>query len=192
MKPWRLGLLCVWAALCACPGSKDSAGGSVRLDKLGVSLKIPGDFQPVPENKLADMEKAGVTVLPVEPFTVIPRYGYAHGSGKGIIIISELRFGEGVTPQKYPMDNIFIYRNNLAAWFGVDEINNEDIQSGDITTVLLAMTFTEGGDDISLFKGLCYIYPRRFFMIDLYVFNSRITAADAAGFQNMFYSIGLL
>jgi hypothetical protein len=109
------GILCACIAFCStCPASKNS-GGVVRLDTLGVSLQIPANFRPVPEDQFTGMEKAGATVLPIALFTAIAQYGYADDSG-----------------------------------------------------------------------------PRRFFMIDLYVINSQVTAEDAAGFQNMFYSIGLL
>ena len=54
------------------------------------------------------------------------------------------------------------------------------------------MVFTESEGDISLLKGLCYKYPDQFFMIDLYAVNAKITREDALGFQNLFYSIGLL
>jgi hypothetical protein len=197
MKRWSWGPLCVCLVFCfGCSGRKNAAGiderGMVRLDKVGVSLQLPKGFQPVPEDRLGDLERVGVTVLPVQPFTALPRYGYADKSGKALMIVSELQFSEGVTPRKYPMDNLFIYRNNLAAWFDVDEIQHEEIEGGGITTLLLAMSFTEGEDTISLFKGLCYAYPQRFCMIDLYVINSRAGPEDAAGFQNMFYSIQFL
>ena len=89
------------------------------------------------------------------------------------------------------MDNIYIYKKNLEEFFGSGEIQYEEINSGDITTILLAMAFQEGDEEISLFKGLSYKYPDQFFVIDLYVVNSKVAAGDAFGFQNVFNSLGI-
>jgi hypothetical protein len=152
---------------------------------------LPENFQPLPQEKLKEAETLGATVLEVTPFTVIPQYAYIESSGKGIMVISELQFSEGVSPEKYPLDNIYIYQKNLEKHFASGEITSEEINGNEVTIVLMAMTFQEGEDDIALFKGLCYVYPERFFMIDLYVFKDKVTGADAANYANVFYSLGI-
>ena len=173
-----------------CLREKNKAdSGSIKLPRLGVALQIPENFKPLPQNSFNDMEVPRTTIIETEPFTVIPLYAYEDSSGKGIIIISELKFNEGFTPENYPMNNIFLYKRNLEKFFKVEELTSEEIHGKDITTVLLAMVFE--GEDISLFKGLCYYYPERFFMIDLYAVNSKITPDDAFKLQNIFSSLGI-
>ena len=186
--------------LCICPVlfsgcfSKkiDTNPSSMQLSRLGVTLQIPENFQPLPQDRFKDVEVPRTTIIEAEPFTVIPLYAYAEISGKGIMIISELKFNEGFTPEKYPMNNIFLYKKNLEKYFKVEEITSEEIYGKDITTVLLAIMFEEEEEeDFSLFKGLCYYYPERFFMIDLYLLNSKITPDDAFRLQNIFSSLGI-
>jgi hypothetical protein len=186
----KRGLVCICAILCAaCAPQKTEAGlDRVSLPPFGVSLQMPRGFKPVPPERLRDMETPAA--LAAEPFTAVPHRGYADSAGRGIVIISELRFTEGLTPEKYPLDNLYLYQKNLEALLGAGEITSEEI-GGDISTVLMGMTFTEGESEISLFKGLCYKYPDVFFMIDLYAVNAKITREDALEFQNMFNSIGL-
>jgi hypothetical protein len=188
-----LCVLCVCLAFfSACFLKKNTPdSGSTKLSGLGVAVKIPESFRPLPQSQLKDVQALGATTLDVEPFTVVPMYAYADQDGKGVIVISHLQFSEGAVPRRYPMDNIFIYQKNLEAYFGAGEISNEEINGQHITTILLAMIFQEGDDGISLFKGLCYYYPEKFFMIDLYVVNSNVTFDDAAGFQNIFYSLSV-
>jgi len=170
---------------------KEADTGSVQLSGLGVTFKLPENFQPLPKDKLAGMEALGATALEVEPFTVVPLYAYAESSGKAVLVISELKFNEGGEPEKYPLDTVYIYKKNLEAHFEVDEISHEEINGQEITTVLLAMSFDGEDGGVSLFKGLCYKYPDRFFMVDLYVTNSKITSKDAFGYQNIFNSLGI-
>ena len=111
--------------LCVClfffPGcfSKNNKedSGSVKLSQFRVSLKIPENFQPLPGEQFKDFETLGATLIEVEPFTVLPHYAYADRDGKGILIISELKFSENSVPQKYPVDNIYIYKKNLETFF---------------------------------------------------------------------------
>jgi len=187
-----LYFLCVCLALFSgCFLRKNTSdSGSTKLSELGIALKIPESFQPLPQIQLKDIETLGATTLDVQPFTVTPKYVYAD-QDKGVLVISQLQFSEDAVPRRYPMDNIFIYKKNLEAYFGAGEITSEEIDDQHITTVLLGMMFQEGEDDISLFKGLCYYYPDKFFMIDLYVVNSKVTTDDASGFQNIFYSLSV-
>jgi hypothetical protein len=187
----KCGLLCICAILCAACSPKKTAAdsGRVKLPQFGVSLQMPQGFKPVPQERLRNMETPAA--LAAEPFTAIAHSCYADSSGRGIIIISELRFNEGFTPEKYPLDNLYLYQKNLEALLGAGEITYEET-GGDITTVLMGMTFTEGENEVSLFKGLCYKYPDVFFMIDLYVMNAKITKEDALVFQHLFNAIGLL
>jgi hypothetical protein len=151
---------------------------------LGIALEIPENFQPISEELFSELE---LIVIEIEPFTRTIQHAFVESSGKGILIISELEFIEGVSPERHPLDYINIYKRNLAAHYGVEEIIGEEIHSNDITTVVLAMIF--GDNDYSLFKGLSYVFPNRFFMIDLYVFNTNVTRDDAIGFQNVFNSL---
>jgi hypothetical protein len=170
---------------------KEADTGTVKISGLGVAFKLPENFQQLPKDKLSDMETLGTTALEVEPFTVTPLYAYAETSGKGILVVSELKFNEGSEPEKYPLDSVYIYKKNLEAHFGVEEISHEEINGKDITTVLLAMGFEDEDGGLSLFKGLGYKYPDSFFMIDLYLNNSKVTSKDAFGFQNIFNSLSV-
>jgi hypothetical protein len=186
-----LPLVCL-LLLSGCFLKKKEAGtGVVKLSGLSVTMKLPENFQPLPKDKLGDMAELGTTVIEAEPFTVTPLYAYFESSGKGILVVSELKFSEGSEPEKYPLDSVYIYKKNLEAHFGVEEISHEEINGKDITTVLLAMEFEDENGGISLFKGLSYKYPNQFFMIDLYVTNSKVTSKDAFGFQNVFNSLGI-
>jgi hypothetical protein len=175
----------------ACSSKKDTADPSVKLPKLGISLKLPKSFQPLPQEQLGDMERLGATILAVEPFTVIPHYAYMESSGKGILIISELKFEEDAVSSKFPMDNIYLYKKNLEMYFASGRISSEEMGSNEVSTVLMAMMFQEGKDDIALFKGLCYVYPDRFFMLDLYVIKDKAVTDDAVDYINIFSSLGI-
>jgi hypothetical protein len=183
--------------LCMClaffPGcflkKKAVDSGSIKLAKFGVTIKLPENFQPLPNETIKHMDTLGATVLEVNPFTVIPQYAYIDSSGKGIMVVSELQFSEGISPEEYPMDNIYIYQKNLETYFASGEITSEELGGHDVTTVLMAMMFQEDGEDIALFKGLCYVYPGCFFMIDLYVFKEKVTGIDAPNYANIFYSL---
>jgi len=168
-----------------------SDSSTVKFDKFGVAMKLPENFQPLPKDKLGETNAMVFTVIDAEPFSVTPLYAFFESSGKGILVVSELKFNEGTGPEKYPLDSLYIYKKNIAAHFNVEEISHEEINGKDITTVLLAMLFEEEGGDISLFKGLSYKYPDRFFMIDLYVTNSKVTPKDAFGFQNVYNSLSI-
>jgi hypothetical protein len=187
-----ISLLCFCLLFSGCfLKKKEAETSSVQLPKLGVAFKLPENFQPLPKDKFGDMEALGATLVEVEPFTVTPLYAYAEQSGKGILVISELQFSEGSEPEKYPLDNIYMYKKNLEAHFNVEEIKHEEINGKDVTTVLLAMLFEDEEGGISLFKGLSYKYPDQFFMIDLYVANSKAASQDAFGFQNIFNSLSI-
>jgi len=191
MKYAYLPLVCI-LFLSGCFLKKNASDpGSVKLAKFKVSMKLPENFQPLPQERFRELETLGATVLEVNPFTVIPQYAYFDNSGKGIMVVSELKISEGVSPEKYPMDNIYIYQKNLETYFASGEITSEEINGKDITTILMAMMFQENEDDIALFKGLCYVYPSRFFMIDLYVFKDKVTGIDAANYANVYYSLGI-
>jgi len=189
----QMVLLCVCLALFSGCFFKKKAtdSGSVKLAKFGVTMKLPENFQPLPKEGFKDIETLRETVLEVAPFTVIPQYAYIDSSGKGVMVVSELQFSEGNSPEKYPMDNIYIYQKNLETHFASGEITSEELDGKDVTTVLMAMMFQEDGNDIALFKGLCYVYPNCFFMIDLYVFKDKVTSADAANYVNAFNSLGV-
>ena len=162
-----------------------------KFSKLGVAMKIPDNFLALPQDILENIETLGATVLDVEPFNVNPLYAYADNSGKGIIVVSELKFQEDITPERYALNNLNIYRNNLENYFAAGEISSEEMGNDDITTVLMAMAFQEEDDDIFLFKGLNYKYPNLFFMIDLYVINKEISKDDVFGYINMFNSLAV-
>jgi hypothetical protein len=165
--------------------------GAEKLSKLGVVVKIPQNFQALSQEQLAEIGMLSATMVDAEPFTVNPLYAYADASGRGLIIISELEFMENIAPERFPMNNIYLYKKNFENYLASGEIGSEEIGDDDITTVLMTMVFHEDGDDIYLFKGLNYIYPDRFFMLDLYVVNKEITENDAAGYINMFDSLGI-
>jgi hypothetical protein len=131
----------------------------------------------------------GATVLDVEPFTVNPLYSYADNSGKAVIIVSELKFRDGIAPEKFALNNLYSYKKNLETFFNAGEITSEEMGSADITTVLLAMVFQEDDNEIFLFQGLNFIYPNLYFMIDLYVINREISHNDAAGYTNLFNTL---
>jgi hypothetical protein len=164
----------------------------VQFPKLGISLKIPEGFEALSPEELQSAELLGATVVPVEPFIVLPRHGFRDTSGKGIIVISELRFTEPDKAEIYPMSNLYKYQKNLETYFGAGEIKNEEQTGFNISFILMGMLFNEGGDDVSLFKGICYKYPEQFFMIDLYAINAKTVKEDALAYQNMFYSINSL
>jgi hypothetical protein len=163
-----------------------------KFPKLGVQLKMPENFSALPQEVLGDIEKyGGATALDVEPFKVNPLYAYADNSGKGMLIISELKFIDDFTPEKFAINNLLIYKNNLEEFLNSGEIRSEETGNDDITTILLAMVFQEEDEDIYLFKSLNYIYPNLYFMIDLYVINREITQDDIMGYINMFDSLCL-
>jgi len=165
--------------------------GVIKLPQLGITLKLPKNYQPLPPEQLENVEMFGMTVVEVEPFAVVPCYAYAENSGKGIMVVSQLQFREGHEPEKYPMDNIYIYRKNLETYFASGEITSDEIGSKDVTTILMAMMLEEDGDDIALLKGLSYVYPDRFFMIDLYAIKNKNSVTDASNYMNTFLSLGI-
>jgi hypothetical protein len=186
--------LCV-IALTACFLKNDGKATEetpVQFAKLGISLKIPKGFEALSPEDLQNAELLGATVVPVEPFVVLPRYGFWDTSGKSILVISELRFTEPDKVEVYPMSNLYEYQKNLETYFGAGEIKNEEKTGFNISFILMGMLFNEEGDDISLFKGICYKYPEQFFMIDLYIINAETAKEDALAYQNMFYSIDSL
>jgi hypothetical protein len=63
-----------------------------KLSKIGISLNIPKNFEPLPPEELEDIGKIGATIVPAEPFKVIPQYSYREASDKGVLIISGLQF----------------------------------------------------------------------------------------------------
>jgi len=184
-------ILCACTVLfSACFSKKDKAGPNVeKLPKLGVSIKLPENFTALPQELLKDIQTMGATVLDVEPFTVNPLYSYADNSGKGIIIVSELKFKDDVTPEKFPLNNLYNYKNNLENYFNAGKISSEEMGNADITTVLLAMVFQEDDDDIFLFKGLNFVYPNLFFMIDLYVINKEVSQSEAVEYTALFTTL---
>jgi hypothetical protein len=183
--------------------------GVTKLPQLGITLKLPENYQPLTSEQIksvdmfgateADVqeyltdlvEMLGATALDVEPFAVIPHYVYAEQSGKGILVVSELQFRENAEPEKYPMDNIYIYQKNLETYFASGEITTDEIGGKDVTTVLMVMMLEEDGDDIALLKGLSYVYPDRFFMMDLYAIKDQNTVSDASNYMNAFLSLGI-
>jgi len=189
-------LICV---LCACLiffsgcffKKNPADSGATKLPQLGITLKLPKNYQPLSAEQLESVETLGATTLDVEPFAVVPHYAYAESSGKGIMVVSQLQFREDAEPEKYPMDNIYIYQKNLETYFASGEITSEEIGGKDVTTVLMAMMLEEDGDDIALLKGLSYVYPDRFFMIDLYAIKSKNTANDASNYMNTFLLLGI-
>jgi len=189
--------LCV---LCACLAllsgcflkKKEAADpGLTKLPNLGVSLKLPENYQPLSLEQLESVNMLGVTVLDVPPFTVVPQYAYAESSGKGIMVISQLQFRADAEPEKYPMDNIYIYQKNLETFFASGQINSDEINGNNVTTILMAMMLEEEGDDIALLKGLSFVYPDRYFMIDVYAVFDKNTAEDGSNYMNAFYSLGV-
>ena len=186
-------LLCVCIVFFSgCFSKKNTADSSIKkLPTLGVTVKIPENFQALPQEQLSDIKIPKTTKIDVEPFIVDPLYVYTDSSGKGLIIISELKFMEGLTPERFPMNNVYTYRKNMENYFASGEISGGEIGNDDITTVLLTMVLEEDGSDFYLLKGLSYIYPNRFFMIDLYVMDKMITEADVSSYINMFDSLRL-
>ena len=153
-----------------------------KLSGLGIALEIPENFLLMPEEALAELE---VMTLAMAPFTAIPRYAYAEIYGRGVLIISELALIEGTNLGVHPFEHTQTYKKNLKAHFGVEEITNETIVSNNITTLFLAMLL---GDDTLLFKGLSYISPNRFVMIDLYILYD-VSPDEVLGLQNIFNSL---
>jgi len=175
-----------------CSAKKNNTDPRVeKLSKLGVVMKLPENFIVLPQEVFVNLESLKSTVLDVEPFTVNPIYAYADNSGKGIIIVSELKFMDGIEPERFAMNNLYTYRKNLEDYLAAGEITSEEMGNDDITTVLLAMVFNEDDDDIFLFKGLNYIYPNLYFMLDLYVIDKEITESDALGYIDMFNSLSI-
>jgi hypothetical protein len=165
--------------------------GFEKFPKLGVQIKIPENYYVLSQDILAEIGKTGgATTLDVKPFSVNPLHAYADNSGNGIIIISELNFQDDFTPEKFAINNLLLYKNNLENYFNSGEITSEEMGNDDITTVLLGMVFQED-DDIFLFKSLNNIYPNLYFMIDLYVIDKEITQNDVMGYINMFDSLSL-
>ena len=188
-----IGILC--ACLTLLSGcflkKKPTDSGVTKLPQLGITLKLPENFQPLSAEQLESVGMLGATALDVDPFVVIPHYAYLEGSGKGILVVSELKFREGRDPEKYPMDNIYIYEKNLETYFASGEISSEEIGDKDVTTILMAMMLEEDGDDIALIKGLSYVYPDRFFMIDLYAIKNKNSIDDASNYMSTFLSLGI-
>jgi len=185
--------------LCAClilfsgcflkKNSADS--GVTKLPQLGITLKLPENFQPLPPEQFESVKMLGATVIDVEPFAVVPHYAYAEQSGKGILVVSQLQFREDAEPEKYPMDNIYIYQKNMETFFASGEISNEEISSKDVTTVIMVMMLEEDGTDIALIKGLSFVYPDRFFMIDIYAVKEKNSVDDGSSYMNTFLSLGI-
>ena len=189
-----IGILCACLMLlssCFLKKRDAADSGVIKLSKLGVVLKLPENFKPLPQEQFESVEMLGATVLDVEPFAVVPHYAYAEQSGKGILVVSQLQFREDAEPEKYPMDNIYIYQKNLETYFASGEISSDEIGGNDVTTVLMVMMLEEDGDDIALIKGLSYVYPDRFFMVDLYAVKDKNTSNDASNYMNTFLSLGI-
>ena len=178
---WILLVCLVFFSACARESNRADSPGT-RLPGLGIALEIPENFLPMPEESLVELE---AMTLAMAPFTAIPRYAYAEISGRAFLIISELILTDGINPGERPFDSIHAYKRNLKAHFGVEEITNETIVSNNITTLFLAMLL---GDDSLLFKGLSYISPNRFVMIDLYILYD-VSPDEALGLQNIFNSL---
>jgi hypothetical protein len=192
LPPLLFGALA--CALLACPAKSvpEAAETPVKLPIFGVTMKIPESFKPVPQEGQG-FETPEASNLQVDPFTVVPQYVYSDSSGKGILVVSELTFtSPDGAAGGYPMSNLYTYQENLEAFFGVEEITSEEFGGREITTILMGMAFNDEGEEISLFKGLCFKYPDRYFMIDLYIITSKITVEDAQAYQNMFYSLSIL
>jgi len=171
---------------------RDAVDSSVtKLPALGITIKLPQNFQPLPAEQLESVKMLGATVVDVEPFTVIPHYAYAESSGKGIMVVSQLQFRGDIEPEKYPMDNLYIYRKNLETHFASGDINSNELGGKDVTTILLAMMLEEDGDEIALMKGLSYVYPDRFFMVDIYAIKGKNTVEDGSNYMNTFLSLGI-
>ena len=183
-------LLCALALLGCFSGQRQESSSSAELPQLGIAVKLPENFSPLPRENLR--EAGSFSLIEADPFTPIPLYGYRESDGKGVLIISQLELTEGAEAEKYPLDTVFIYKKNIERYFGVEEIATEEISNQDITVVLLAMMFGEGEEAISLFKGLCFKYPDRYFMLDLYVVNALVTRDDAFRFQELFNSLSSL
>jgi len=164
--------------------------GAVKFPKLGIYLKLPESFQQLPDEQLNNLGMLGATTLDVYPFTVIPHYAYVDNTGKGVFVISELKFKEDAIVAKYPLDNIFVYKKSLENYFSSDEISYEEMGDNDVSTILLAMILDEGGKDIALFKGLCHTEPDRYFMVDLYVEKDKADSSDAQDYVKIFSSLG--
>ena len=188
-----IGILC--ACLTLLSGcflkKKPTDSGVTKLPQLGITLKLPENFQPLSTEQLENVGMLGATALDVDPFVVIPLYAYVEQSGKGMLVASELKFRGDHDPEKYPMDNIYIYQKNLETYFASGEISSEEIGGNNVTTVLMAMMLEEDGDDIALIKGLTYVYPNRFFMIDLYAIKDKNSTEDASNYMNTFLSLGI-
>jgi len=165
--------------------------GNIKLPKLGITFKLPESFQQLPKEQIDNMEMLGATILDLYPFTVIPYYAYAETSGKAILVVSELKFKEGAIIAKYPLDNIYIYKEKLEDYFASGEISYEEMGDDKVSTVLLAMILDEDGKDIALFKGLCHTYPYNYFMLDLYVVKDKADSADAQDYIKIFSSLGI-
>ena len=191
MKRLYICACCCLIIFSGCLQKKKAEGNvtavTVQLPNLGIAVQIPENYLQMSREQMDETEMPATTVLDVEPFIVSPQYAFREKTGKGLIIVSSLGFIEGATPGKYPMDNIFIYKKNLEAYFAAGEITHEEIPGEDITTILLAVLLQEGDLDIYLFKGLSYCRPDMFFMIDLY-YSAAITDEDAIAFQNVFNS----
>jgi hypothetical protein len=79
----------------------------------------------------------------------------------------------------------------LEDYFGAGEISSEEIEGKEISVLLMAMIFDEGGEEYALIKGLCYKYPEHFFVIDLYAQQADVTLEDAQSYRNMFLSLNI-
>jgi len=179
------------ALFSACSSKKNNAApNEERLSKLGVSIKLPENFTALPQEFLEEIQTMGATVLDVDPFIVNPLYSYADNSGKGVIVVSELKFKDGITPEKFALNNLYNYKNNLENYFKSGEITSEEMGNADINTILLAMVFQEE-EDIFLFKGLNFVYPNLFFMIDLYVIDMEISHDEAVGYIALFNTLNV-
>jgi hypothetical protein len=180
----------LWGA-CSSKNNGAPVEAPFKITNLGITLKIPKGFEPLSPEQTQDTGIIGTAATPVEPFTALPLYGFRDSSGKGVLIVSELKFTEPDKAEIYPMDNLYTYQKNMETFFNAGEISSEEQNNNDISLILMGMVFNEGGNDISLFKGLCYKYPEQFFMIDLYAINAKTTKDDALAYQNMFNSIGV-
>jgi hypothetical protein len=187
-----IGFIGLTGGSCSSKNNGGSAEAPFKAPGLGVTLKIPKGFEPLSPQQMRETETMGATVATVEPFTVLPRYGFQDNSGKGVLVVSELKFTEPDNAEAYPMDNLYTYQKNLETFFNAGEISSEEQNNGDISLILMGMSFDQEGNEVTLFKGLCYKYPEQFFMIDLYAVNAKTTQEDALAYQNMFYSIGIL
>jgi hypothetical protein len=152
---------------------------------------LPGGMEAVGPEDLQALQTRAAEYPPIPPFRDYPSYQFIDPALQTALTVSELNFENQADASRDPVDLMEEYRKNLEIYYQVDSIAARELIQGKFRILIMNFLYEVEGEDFYLIKVLYYHFPRLYFMLDLFLYDEKISQELVRSYEEMLQSVAV-